>query len=187
MRRAVMTVGRMNPPTLGHEVLIKQVLAEAKRLNAQPILFLVDGELSSKDKAKNPLTGQERARILRSLYPELKVELVNDAFNAVEVLYIMGMEPTLWVAGSDRAPNYRKLLEAAGFEGQVVEVDREAGEADGVSATAARQAARSGDWKSFRILMPRRASDTLLNDIMLMIQESNQDGQGSKSSILLPQ
>lgn len=172
MRPTVMTLGRMNPPTLGHEVLIKELLAEAKTQGCTPYLFIVDGVESGKDKDKNPLTGQQRVSIMRTLYPELKVDLAFDAFNAVELLDIQGMEPKKWVAGTDRAPRYRKLLVAAGFQGDVVEVDREAGEADGVTATAARQAARDGDWQTFKSLMPKRANDALLTDIMNMIQES---------------
>lgn len=175
MKRTVMTLGRLNPPTLGHDVLIQMVLDQARKLDAEPYLFIVEGGLTSKDKNKNPLTGAQRMDIIRRLYPELKIEIVFDAFQAAEVLDVQNKEPTVWIAGSDRAPNYRKLLVAAGANGRVIEVDREAGEADGVTATAARQAARDGEWETFKSLMPRRASNALLHEIMNMIRESSTD------------
>jgi citrate lyase synthetase len=172
MQPAVIAVGRMNPPTRGHAVLIRKVKEEAKRLKARPILFIVDGEKSGKDKAKNPLSGQQREAYAKRLFPGVQVDIVSSAYQVLDVLYVQGLEPAVWIAGSDRSRNYQKMLEGASLKGKVVEVDRDAGEADGVSATAAREAALAGDWNGFKALMPVGASDELLADIMRNIREA---------------
>lgn len=172
MQPAVITVGRMNPPTRGHAVLVKKVIEEAKRIGARPFLFIVDGAKTSEDKIKNPLTGQQREHIVKKLFPGVTVDIVSNAYEALEVLDLQGMAPKIWVAGSDRAPKYRKLLLSEKLDGEVVEVDREAGEADGVSATAARQAALANDWETFQIMMPRDADPELLVKIMKEIREA---------------
>lgn len=179
MQPAVITVGRMNPPTRGHAVLVKKVLDEAERLGARPILFIVDGEKSGKDKSKNPLTGSQREAYAKKLFPGIKVDIVSSAYQVLDVLDVQGLEPTVWVAGSDRAPNYRKMLSGAKLLGEVVEVDREAGEADGVSATLARQAALAGDWDLFRSQMPTGAEADFLAGIMKDIREATHVGLDS--------
>lgn len=173
MRPAVITVGRMNPPTRGHAVLVKKVIDEARRIGARPILFIVDGEKSGKDKSKNPLTGSQRELLAKKLFPGIKVDVVSSAYQVIDVLDLQGLEPAVWVAGSDRAPNYRKLLASEGLAGEVVEVDREAGEADGVSATAARQAALAGDIEAFTSLMPSGVGLDILANVMKQIREAS--------------
>lgn len=175
MKPAVITVGRMNPPTRGHAVLVQRVLDIAKQTGATPILYIVDGEKSGKDKSRNPLTGQQREAYAKELFPGIKVDIVSSAYEAVEVLEVQGMVPAVWVAGSDRASNYRKLLSSANLIGEVVEVDREAGEADGVSATAARAAAHAGNMAEFAAHMPTGMSVETLAEMMKMIREAGND------------
>ncbi len=173
MQSAVIAVGRMNPPTRGHAVLVRKVIEEAKRLGARPILFIVDGEKSGKDKAKNPLSGQQREAYVKSLFPGVQVDVVSSAYQVLDVLYVQGYEPAIWIAGSDRSQNYQRMLVGDKLTGLVVEIDRDAGEADGVSATAARTAAHAGDWKGFKELMPINASEELLTDMMEKIRDAN--------------
>lgn len=172
---AALVVGRLNPPTRGHGVLVRKLKETAERLGARPILYIVDGEKSSKDKAKNPLSAGQRLAIARKLFPGVTVDIVSSAYEALEVLDLQGYKLKAWIAGSDRASNYRRLVASEKLDCEVLEVDREAGEADGVSATAARQAALMGDMIEFAHHMPDLdASD--LADIAEMIREANNDG-----------
>jgi hypothetical protein len=176
----VFGVGRLNPPTRGHDVLVTRVKEAAARLGARPILYIVDGEKSGKDKRKNPLTGEQRVEIVRRLFPGITVDLVSSAYEALEVLDLQGFKPKVWVAGSDRAVNYRKLLASERLDCEVLEVDREAGDADGVSATAARKAALDGDMNEFAHHMPSALTTQELAVIAGMIREvtrgrTNQD------------
>jgi len=169
-------VGRMNPPTRGHGILISRLRETASRLGARPILYIVDGEKSSKDRVKNPLTAEQRLAIIRKLFPGIMVDVVASAYEALEVLDLQGLKPRAWIAGSDRASNYRKLIASEKLDCEVFEVDREAGEADGVSATAARQAALEGNMVEFANHMPE-LSNSDLADIARMIREASNGEQ----------
>lgn len=171
MNPAVIAVGRFNPPTLGHAVLVKKVLEEANRADAVPLLFIVDGAKSSLDKSKNPLTGIQREHYIRLLFPEIQVCIVASAFHAIETLQEQGLCPVVWIAGTDRASKYRKLLASVELTGQVIEVNREAGEAEGVTATAARKAALAGDLETFKSLMPTQVAEEILAEMMFVIRE----------------
>lgn len=168
----VFAAGRLNPPTKGHGELVRQVKEAAERLGAKAILYIVDGEKSGQDKKKNPLSGNQRLALARQLFPDVTVDVVSSAYEVLEVLDLQGLKPKVWVAGSDRASNYRKLLSSENLDCEVLEVDREAGEADGVSATAARAAALSGDMEEFAHHMPNLNTEDLA-DIANMIREAN--------------
>ena len=51
MSKAVVTFGRMNPPTVGHQKVVDKVKAEATKQGAKPYVYLSH----SLDKKKNPL------------------------------------------------------------------------------------------------------------------------------------
>jgi len=174
-------VGRMNPPTRAHTLLVSKLKEAALRLGVRPILYLTDGEKSSKDKRKNPLSAEQRLVIARKLFPGVTIDVVASAYEALEVLELQGYKAKVWVAGSDRASNYRKLVSSEQLECEVLEVDREAGDADGVSATAARKAALEGNMEEFARHMPN-LSPTDLADIAEMIREANHGRQLSPDS-----
>lgn len=174
-------VGRMNPPTEGHTILVRKLKETALRLGVRPILYLTDGEKSGLDKRKNPLSAEQRLVIARKLFPGITIDVVASAYEALEVLDIQGYKLKAWIAGSDRASNYRKLVASEQLDCEVVEVDREAGEADGISATAARQAALDGNMEAFSHHMPALPA-TELADIAQMIREAN-DGYQSRNRL----
>jgi nicotinamide mononucleotide adenylyltransferase len=164
--------GRLNPPTKGHAVLGQKLIAEAKAKGIKPLIFIVDGEKSGQDKTKNPLTGMERLELVQKLFPGIKVDVVSSAYEVLEVLDLQGLKPSIWVAGSDRASNYRKLVGSEQLSCEIVEVDREAGDADGVSATAARKAALEGDMVELAHHMPDSMSPSDLADIAKRIRDA---------------
>jgi nicotinamide mononucleotide adenylyltransferase len=164
--------GRLNPPTRGHTVMVRELKRTAAELGLRPILYIVDGEKSGKDKSKNPLTANQRLEIARKLFPGVTIDIVSSAYEVLDVLYVQGYKAKAWVAGSDRASNYRKLVASEKLDCEIVEVDREAGDADGVSATAARQAAIEDNMEEFSHHMPDTLNDTDLADIADMIREA---------------
>lgn len=171
MKPVVMVVGRLNPITDGHRVLVELAEKEAQKIGAQVMVFIVDGAESGKDKTKNPLSGDSRLAYFKTLFPGVHVDLANSAWDALEIIDIQGLKPALWIAGSDRSSKYQGILDFYGLGGKVFAVDREAGEADGVSATAARKAAIEGDFEVFKTQMPKKASDALLVDLMNEIRK----------------
>ena len=55
-KKAVLTFGRFNPPTSGHELLISKVVGEAKKRKADNFVFASH----SQDKRKNPLDSKTK-------------------------------------------------------------------------------------------------------------------------------
>ena len=48
-KKTVITFGRMNPPTIGHEKLVDKVKSVAKRTQAEPAVYLSHSQNSKKD------------------------------------------------------------------------------------------------------------------------------------------
>lgn len=71
MAKAVYTVGRFQPPTIGHRMLIDRVLSEAKRIGGDAYVFVssVKGT-SGKEAIRNPLDVKQKIELLKNLFPE---------------------------------------------------------------------------------------------------------------------
>jgi nicotinamide mononucleotide adenylyltransferase len=177
MRKVAIAGGRFNPPTRGHEALIQQLLDLAHAMGVPAEVFVVDGAQSSQDKLKNPLTVDQRLAILRQWFPAVRFDVVGGAYDIMEVLEVQNKQPVVWLAGSDRVRKYQSLLLREGHaESRVVEVNRSAGQAEGVSATQARHAARQDDLPGFRAMMPLHVSASQLEHIMGLIKQAEQHG-----------
>lgn len=175
MTKVAIAGGRFNPPTRGHAALIQQLVVQAHHRGVQAEVFVVDGEKSSQDKMRNPLSTDQRLRILRGWFPTVRFDIVGSAYEIMEVLAVQNKQPVVWLAGSDRAGKYRGLLDREGHAtAEIVEVDRRTGEAEGISATLARQAALRGDLGAFRTQLPLHLSDQQLEHIMRMINQAVQ-------------
>mgnify|MGYP000987590647 CR=1 FL=1 len=116
-KRAVVAVGRMNPPTIGHYKVIdamKEFIRKNKdlKLDPMPIVVIVEGKETSKDRARNPLTGEERKKFMEASGRAngVKFLISGSAFAAFEDVRKAGYEPIAVAAGSDRAPKYIELL-----------------------------------------------------------------------------
>lgn len=180
MSKIVLGTGRCNPPTGGHFKLIKKVsdLAQQEGLRAE--FYIVDGEQSSANKQKNPLTPEQRVAILRRWFPSVHFEISDSAYNTMEILEVQNKHPAFMVAGSDRAKKYKKLLDFAGFpNASIVELDRTSGEADGVSATGARAAAKAGDFEEFIRMMPSEVDIDSVREVYDLVRKAlTGDGTG---------
>lgn len=171
MRKATISLGRMNPITRGHYRMIREVINIAKQNNSTPMVFIIDGLKSGMDKSKNPLTGEERKSIIKKLFPDLYVDIINSAYDVFDVLYIQGYEIDVLVAGSDRADNYEKMLNTYSTFGKIFSLDRNIKEYDGVSGTAARLAVSNNDFTSFKNIMPSDFDQLMLEYIFERISE----------------
>ncbi len=112
---AVVAVGRMNPPTRGHYKVIDamKAFARAKLKGAKVIVVVVAGSKSDADKARNPLTGEERISFMKSSGSANGVEflMAPNAFKAFEAVRAAGYEPIAVAAGSDRIDEYLAMLD----------------------------------------------------------------------------
>lgn len=117
-KRAAVIIGRFNPPTIGHYSIIavvKKFVLEHEELNldAVPIVVVVEGKETSKDKSRNPLTGDERVSFMKGSGKADGARFLKagSAFAAFEEVRKAGFEPIAIAAGSDRAQNYLSMLD----------------------------------------------------------------------------
>ena len=98
---AVVTFGRMNPPTIGHQKLVDNVLRVAKQNSADPFVFLSHTQKKDKD----PLDYNTKIAIAGKAFGKVvKKDAVNNPFDVVYKMRDEGYTHVFFVAGSDRVP-----------------------------------------------------------------------------------
>ena len=155
--------GRFNPPTIGHEKLIKAVEAAAGGGD-----FKIYAS-QSQDKLKNPLDYSEKINFMREMFPEYENNIVYDVkiktiFDILTQAYNDGYTQFTLVVGSDRVPAFSELIKKYnGVEGkhgfydfvdglEVVsagERDPDSDGVEGMSASKMREAAGKDDFQEF--------------------------------------
>ena len=184
-RHAVMTFGRMNPPTAGHEKLIHAThkVARSKGTKAHVVLS------HSQDKKNNPLHQKHKIHYVKKIHPGVHVtgsDKQNPSFlHHAKKLHQAGHDHLHMVAGSDRTKDYHKILhkynghpDHYNFKSITV---HSAGQRDpdshgtaGISGTKMRAHAHAGDHKSFHKGLPKNLKGHA-KKIMGHITESFED------------
>ena len=175
MKKAVFTFGRFNPPTTGHEKLIKKVSSEASKLGADYFIFAS----KSQNAKKNPLDYSTKISFMKSMFPShskniIKNAAVNTAFDAASLLYKMGYKEVSMVVGGDRVSEFDKTLNKYNgvkgrhgfydFSGGLKVIsagdrDPDAEGVSGMSASKMRAAAAGNDYSSFKTGLPSKFRD----------------------------
>lgn len=113
-KKAVVMVGRMNPPTAGHYKVI-DLMKKFERTNkgVTPIVVVVAGAGTSKDLHKNPLSAEDRIKFMTASGKANGVKFIvaPSAFAAFEEVRKAGFEPYAIAAGSDRGSKYLEMLD----------------------------------------------------------------------------
>ena len=108
---AVFTLGRFNPPTTGHEKLIKKMDAVAKKNSAPMYVF----PTHSTDPAKNPLPHGLKVAYMKKMYKRyaknIQISKARNVFEVAKVLYDKGHKAIIMVVGSDRVSEFSALLD----------------------------------------------------------------------------
>ena len=171
------TFGRFNPPTTGHEKLIKALSGQDRNIMVFPS--------HSQDAKKNPLPHARKIAYMKKMFPRFaKSIMTSKARNVFEIatfLYDQGYSDIVMVVGSDRVKEFDSLLKKYdGEEGRhgyytfdsitVVsagERDPDAEGVEGMSASKMRAAAVANDFDSFKQGLPRgfRDGKKLFDDI----------------------
>lgn len=105
---AVLSFGRMNPPTIGHQKLMKKIVEVAQKENASPMLFLSH----SQDKKKNPLSYEDKLKFVRSNAPKgLRVmdSPARTIYEAIDTLVKQGFVNIVVICGSDRIAEFSRI------------------------------------------------------------------------------
>ena len=177
----VFTFGRFNPPTTGHEKLIKKVASVA---GSNPFRIYPS---HSQDPQKNPLPHSLKVAYMRQMFKRYGNSIVADrsvktAIDCAVKLYDDGFKNVTMVVGSDRVAEFKKLLnQYNGVEGKrhgfyefesisVVsagERDPDAEDVSGMSASKMRAAAADGDKDAFMTGLPSgfRDGEKLYRDV----------------------
>jgi len=156
----VFTFGRMNPPTVGHEKLVRKVQDVANNMNAEHVIFLSQ----TQKKGKDPLSFKTKLDLFRKMFPGANVSTdtsVKTPFMALEELG-KKYKNVVMVVGSDRVEQFKndmsKYVAEWGIENfDVVSAgqrDPDAEGVEGMSASKARQLAADGNFDLFAKALP---------------------------------
>jgi shikimate kinase len=168
------TFGRFNPPTIGHEKLITQVIKIARGGDYK--IFVSQ----SNNPKSDPLQYKEKVGIMRKMFPKYARNIILDAklktvFDISVSLYKQGYNDVTMVIGSDRIKEFKTLLlkyngtkarhgfyefDNISFE-SAGERDPDSDDVSGMSASKMRAAAVSGDFQAFADGLPKSFGDKL--------------------------
>ena len=175
-KTAVYTFGRFNPPTIGHEKLLRVVQTTSTKEGGDYFIYTSH----SQDSKKNPLTHKQTINFLKLIFPKhrpyIEDSLAKTALDAASEIHDKGGYTKLvMVVGSDRVSDFKSLLNRYNdkkskhgyyyFESIDVisagERDPDADGAEGMSASKMRQAVVDSDYDTFKMGVPSGTSDSI--------------------------
>jgi len=159
--------GRFNPPTVGHEKLLKS----AKRISAGGDIKIYPSR--SQDPKKNPLDPNTKVSYMKKMFPEFEENIINDEemktiFNVLVTANEDGYNNVNIVVGSDRQAEFENLAQKYNgdlYNFDLIRVvsagvrDADAEGVEGMSASKMRKAVLDDDFKSFRRGTPKTLDD----------------------------
>ena len=165
----VLTVvfGRFNPPTVGHEKLLKA----AAKASAGGNLKIYPSR--TQDPKKNPLDPNTKISYMRKMFPEYGEQIINDPdmksiFDVLVNADKDGYANVNIIVGSDRQAEFENLAQK--YNGDLYNFDQirvisagvrdaDAEGVEGMSASKMRKAVMDGDIKAFRKGTPKALDD----------------------------
>ena len=100
----VVTFGRFNPPTTGHEKLLKFIGQQAKRQGFDLRVY----PSRTQDSKKNPLEPSTKIEYMKKMFPDFEEDIRDDAniaktiFDVLKACYNLGYKAVTIVVGQDR-------------------------------------------------------------------------------------
>jgi hypothetical protein len=194
-KKIITAFGRMNPPTTGHQKLIDAVLNKAKAEDADHDIRLSH----SQDAKKNPLSQEQKLHHARKMFPKVNFSGSSKEspsfLTHLKELHEKGYSHVTFVAGSDRVPEYEKLVkqynkpaeEGGLFHFKRVHVisaghrDPDAEGTEGMSASKMRQHAQDGNYHSFKAGLPSHVTHEHAQELYDHVRA----GMGIKESTLI--
>ena len=159
--------GRFNPPTVGHEKLLKM----AKKVSANGTLRIYPSR--TQDKKKNPLDPNTKVNYMRTMFPDFEENIINDnemrsIFNVLQSAD-RDFDKVNIVVGSDRQSEFDNLAQK--YNGELYNFseikvisagtrDADAEGVEGMSASKMRKAVVDGDMDSFKKGLPKVVTDS---------------------------
>ena len=179
---AVVTFGRMNPPTIGHQKLVDQVLRVAQGQKGTPHVFVSH----SQKKDKDPLDYKTKIAIAGKAFGKVvKKDTVNNPFDVVYKMRDEGYTHVFFVAGSDRVPQYNAMFKKYsghpdpekdfGVELQVISAgdrDPDSDGAEGMSASKMRAMAMDNNYEQFSIGAPEKLREPDIKKMFIAVRKA---------------
>ena len=156
---AVVVFGRFNPPTTGHEKLLKSAGTEASRTGADLRIY----PSRSVDAKKNPLQPGTKIEYMQKMFPDF-AESIKDDPNAKTIFDVLiacqnlAYKSVTIVVGQDRLAEFQGLAQKYNgdlYDFEEIKVisagqrDADAEGLEGMSASKMRDAAAKDDFKAF--------------------------------------
>jgi nicotinamide mononucleotide adenylyltransferase len=188
----VMAIGRMNPPTKGHEENVKGIQDLAKKNNADHIIVASHAN----DAKKNPLDVKTKMKHIKRAFPGANIvpatpEAPGLLHHAAE-MHRRGYNHAIVASGEGAEANYHLLKKYNGVEGRHgyfkfnhIEQQSTGERKPGISGTDMRNYVKNGDFKSFKQNLPSNIRSNpehateLFHDVTkgMGLHESNNRGQ----------
>ena len=165
--KLVFAYGRFNPPTIGHDKLMREVISQARKNGANHIVYAS----ASTDKRKNPLDQATKIKFMKKMFPQNKIIGAGGTqrtFMEVLKFYDKMYGEIIMIAGSDRINEFQKLADkynGKDYNYKSVKVvssgdrDPDAEGVAGMSASKMREMAKQNDFKTFKTGLTRNLSD----------------------------
>ena len=179
-KTAVYTFGRFNPPTIGHEKLLRVVDTTSKKEGGDYFVYTSH----SQDPKKNPLSHKQTINFLKLIFSKHRSHIEDSsavtALHAASDIYDKGgYTKLMMVVGSDRVRDFSTLLNRYNdskskhgyYKFDSIEVvsagerDPDAEGADGMSASKMRQAVKDSDYDVFKMGLPSGTSDSISKNL----------------------
>jgi len=175
------TFGRFNPPTIGHEKLIRTVASQGSDYK----IFIS----RSQDAVKNPLSPSDKLKWMQMIFKNYASHILvmptNMVLELATKIYSMGYTSITMVVGSDRVGEFKSILNKYNDEKNrhgyynFKKIDVvSAGERDpdeegvtGMSASKLRDYAKRGDLKNFKRGVPGNLSEKQKNELFFDVRK----------------
>jgi len=156
--KLIFAFGRFNPPTTGHGKLMKEVITQARKNNANHIVYAS----ASTDKRKNPLDVKTKVKFMKKMFPQNKIQAAGGTqrtFMEILKFYDKMYGEIIMIAGSDRINEFQKLADkynGTDYNYKSIKVvssgerDPDAEGVTGMSASKMREMAKNDDYRSFK-------------------------------------
>ena len=156
----VITFARMNPITVGHELLVQKMTQIAKKEKATPMVFLTH----SNDKKKNPLQYNDKVKFAQKAFGPIVQK--SPANTIVKVLQaVEKFDNLIMVVGQDRVNQFKQLLNdynGKDYNFKSIKIvsagkrDPDSDNVDGMSASKMRALAADNDILQFTKGLPKK-------------------------------
>ena len=159
--------GRFNPPTIGHEKLLKSAekAAQGGDFKIYPS--------RTQDAKKNPLDPDMKVSFMRKMFPKYEEQIVNDSemisiFNVLTTAYEEGYKNVNIIVGADRQAEFENLANKYNkdlYDFKQIRVisagvrDADAEGVEGMSASKMRKAVTDDNYEAFKQGTPKGLND----------------------------